>query len=140
MGIRPRIFLVPEDDSIRHLPLARYVRLLRQDPNERLPEYAGKHIRYALASVDEISWTPVKIERIQYSYLSFDSSGRLDLTERRKNIEWVSDVSTISQKERGCQKVVDARRRFAQKRFESKYKWAPTLEITKCIFTSIFGE
>ena len=140
MGISLRIFLVNDDGSIKHLPLAKYVRLLRQDPDERLPQYAGKRIRYALAAVDEISCEPIEIQRIQYSYLSFDSDGRLDLTERAKEIKLVSEVPPPLQKERVYRQVVDARHHFAERRFDSKYKWTPTLEIKKSIFTMIFGE
>ena len=44
MGIGLRIFLVNDDNSIQRLAVARYDRLLRRDPEERLPRYAGKRL------------------------------------------------------------------------------------------------
>ena len=47
MGIGIRVFLVDDDDSIKRLPLTRYERLARRDPKERLPQHAGKRVRFA---------------------------------------------------------------------------------------------
>ena len=48
MGLSIRIFIVEDDDTINRLPLARYERLLKRDSDERLLEYTGKRVRYAL--------------------------------------------------------------------------------------------
>ena len=48
MGLSIRVFIIEDDDTIKRLPLARYERLLKSDPNEQLLEYAGKRVRYAL--------------------------------------------------------------------------------------------
>lgn len=50
MGLGIRIFMVDEDDSLHRLALARYERLLRDDPDESIKEYAGMRVRYALDS------------------------------------------------------------------------------------------
>ena len=78
MGISLRVFLVNDDDSIQRLPLARYEKLIRRDPNERLTQYAGKRVRYILTVVDLLNREPVEILRIQYSYLFFDSEGLIN--------------------------------------------------------------
>ena len=38
MGLSIRIFIVEDDDTIKRFPLARYERLLKRDPDERLLE------------------------------------------------------------------------------------------------------
>ena len=92
MGISLRIFLVNDDDSIQRLALARYDRLLERDPKERLPQYADKRVRYALAVVDLVDREPVEILRIQYSYLSFDSEGRIDLSEGKREARLLLEI------------------------------------------------
>lgn len=61
MGIGLRIFLVNDDDSLERLAVARYERLLRRDPEECLPQYAGKRVRYALVAyeVENSCYPPV---------------------------------------------------------------------------------
>ena len=41
MGLSIRIFIVEDDDTIKRLPLTRYERLHKHDPDERLLNYAG---------------------------------------------------------------------------------------------------
>ncbi|MEE4600494.1 MAG: hypothetical protein V2J65_04380, partial [Desulfobacteraceae bacterium] len=77
MGLSIRIFIVEDDDTIKRLPLARYERLLKRDPDERLLEYAGKRVRYALIVVDLINRRPIEVVRDEYAYLDFDKEGRL---------------------------------------------------------------
>ena len=77
MGLSIRVFIVENDDTIKRLPLARYERLLRRDPDERLSRYAGQRVRYALIVVDLINRRPVEVVRDEYAHLDFDREGRL---------------------------------------------------------------
>ena len=60
MGLSIRIFIFEDDDTIKRLPLALYERLRKRDPNERLLEYAGKRVRYALIVVDLVNRKPIE--------------------------------------------------------------------------------
>ncbi|NVL92265.1 MAG: hypothetical protein HWN71_04420 [Desulfobacterales bacterium] len=84
MGLGLRIFLVNDDDSLQLLSLAKFERLCRRDPGERLPQYAGKRVRYALVVLEVVNGKPIDINRVQYSYLCFDSEGRINTAEREK--------------------------------------------------------
>jgi hypothetical protein len=88
MGLGSRIFLVNDDGSLQRLSLARYERLLHRDPKERLPQYAGKRIRYVLVVLEIENRRPTEVILVQYSYLSFDSEGRIDAAEREKRLVW----------------------------------------------------
>ena len=77
MGISIRVFIVNEDDTLTRIPLSRYERLLKGDPEECFPQYAGKRIRYALAMVDLVNRKPAEILRMEYSMLSFDPNGKV---------------------------------------------------------------
>ena len=78
MGTTLRIFIVNDDDSLQRIALAKYERMRDRDPRGRLPEYAGKRIRYALVFVDLENRQPVEILRVQYSYLYFDDEGLIE--------------------------------------------------------------
>ena len=77
MGLGTRIFIVNDDDTIKRMPMKRYHRLFKRDPEERFLEYAGNRIRYVLVVLALKNRKPVEILRIQYSYLAFDQKGRL---------------------------------------------------------------
>jgi hypothetical protein len=76
MGLSIRIFMVEDDDTVKRLPLARYERLLRRDPDKRLSRYASKRVRYALIVVDLVNRQPIEVVRDEYAYLDFDGEGR----------------------------------------------------------------
>ena len=133
MGISLKIFLVDDDDSIERLPLTRYERLLRGEPEERLLQYAGKRVRYALVVVDLINRIPVEILRIEHSFLSFDSDGRLDLSDREKWARLALDLLPPLPTGNDILQVIDARHHFAKKRYDNEHRWAPSQKIVKAV-------
>ena len=138
MGSSLRIFLVDDDDSVHRLPLARYERLLRDEAGECLPQYAGGRVRYVLVSVDVVDRKPVEIVHVQYSTLAFDSKGRLDQVDRKRKAELTMDLLPALSRE-DSEQVIDARHRFAKKRYDSEYRWKPSSDIEAAIVNAIFG-
>ena len=138
MGIAIWVFLVNDDDSIQRFPLARFERLIDRDPKERLPQYAGKRVRYVEVALELEQRKPVGILRILYLVLPFDSEGRVDVAEqekeRRLGIEMMPPIL-----DRGSKQVVEAGHLFAKKRFDNEYRWEPTQEMESAIIEAIFG-
>ena len=107
-----RVFLVNDDDSLKRFPLARFERLFQGHPEERLPEYAGKRVRYALVIVDLVNRKPFEILRIQYPILTFDSEGKIDAAELEKEMRLGVDMVPIGTIAPLSRKVVDAEHHF----------------------------
>jgi hypothetical protein len=139
MGTTARIFLVQDDGSLKRFPLARFERLYHHHPDERLPEYAGKRVRYALAIVDLVHRKPVEILGIQYHFLTFDSEGKIDVAELQKQMRLGLEMMPFGTTEHKSLKVVDAEHIFLQKRYKDTYVWKPTPAIEKAIVKAIFG-
>ncbi len=140
MGLGLRIFIVNDDASLERLSLARYERLLRGDPRESLPQYAGKRIRYALVVLEVEQRKPVAINRIQYNFIFFDSEGRIDASEREKAARLALEMlPPLPPMEPKPEQVIAARHKFAKRRYDNHYKWTPTPEIEAAIVKAIFG-
>jgi hypothetical protein len=92
MGLGMRIFIVNDDGSLERLPVGRYNRLLRHESNERLLQYAGKRVRCAVLVVESMDRIPVEIVKSQYSYLLFDSEGRLLMEWDKKEARLAMDM------------------------------------------------
>ena len=140
MGIGLRIFLVNDDDSLERLAVARYERLLRRDPQERLPQYAGKRVRYALVAYEVENRIPVEILKIEYNYLSLDSEGRIDAAEQKKERRLTVDLFPPVLPEEQPGQVIDAKHRFAKKRYDNEYRWTPSQELEAAIVNAVFGK
>jgi hypothetical protein len=139
MGLAVRVFLLEDDGYLRRLPLARYERLLRGEAGGSLPQYAGKRVRYALVVVDLVDRKPTEIRHLEYSWLSFDSKGRLDRSEEEREARLAMEVLPPVSKEESLQ-VIDARHRFARKSYDNKYKWKPSPEIQAAIIAATLGQ
>ncbi len=124
MGLSTKIFIVNDDDTIEPFPLTRYERLLRRDPEFKIPKYAGRRIRYVSVVVDLKDRKPETILNIQYFYLAFDTKGRLDVDEREKKARLALDMQPPVYPDKDDRQTIDARHKFAKKRYDSKYKWA----------------
>jgi hypothetical protein len=139
MGTGLRIFLVNDDDSIQRLAGARYERLLKGDPRESLPEYANKRVRYASVALDLVNRVPVEVIYLHYGILCFDGKGRIDAVEQEK--EWRLGVELMPSllPENQANHLIDARHRFARKRYNDQYRWTPSQDVVAAIVREIFG-
>ena len=138
MGLSIRIFIVEDDDTIKRLPLARYERLLKRDPNEKLLEYAGKRVRYALIVVDLVNRRPIEIVRDEFGFLEFDDEGRHKVSVHGKEESLAFDMLAPLLSDQTNSQVIDARHKFAKKRYLDKFSWTPTDEIVVGIAEAIF--
>jgi hypothetical protein len=139
MGLGTRIFIVKEDDSLQRLTLKRYNRLIKGHPDEGLMQYAGKRIRYALIVLEMINRKPVEILMTEYSFLTFDSKGRLDASEREKAARLAMDTLEPILPGKKSERIIDAKHKFAKKRFGDRYLWKPAPDIEAAIQRAIFG-
>ena len=139
MGIGTRIFIVKADDSLQRLTLKRYNRLIKGYPDEGLMQHAGKRIRYALIVLEMINRKPAEILMAEYSFLAFDSKGRLDAGEREKAARLAMDTLEPILPGKKPERLIDAKHKFAKKRFDERYIWKPTPEIETAIQRAIFG-
>jgi len=139
MGLGTRIFIVNEDDTLKRMPMKRYHRLFRRDPKEQFLEYAGNRIRYVLVVLELENRKPVEILRVQYSYLAFDQKGRLREDERERAARLSMEMIKTSPPEEESNQVIDARYKFAKKRFSREFRWESSPEIETAIFKAIFG-
>ncbi|NVM21229.1 MAG: hypothetical protein HWN68_05565 [Desulfobacterales bacterium] len=129
-----------DDHSIQRLPLARYERLLQRDAEERLPQYADKRVRYVEVAVELAHRKPVRILRLQYFILSFDSEGRIDTAEQERERRLAVDLLPPVLPEEQPGLVIDAQHRFAKKRYDNEYRWTPSPELEAAIVRGIFGK
>ncbi len=139
MGLGTRIFIVKEDESLQRLSLKRYNRLIKGHPDEGLMQFSGKRIRYALMVLEMMNRKPIEILMAEYSFLAFDSQGRLDVSEREKSIRLAMDMLEPIDSERKSRKVIDVKHSIAKRRFDDRYLWKPSPEIETAIQRAIFG-
>ena len=79
--------------------------------------------------------------RDEYAYLDFDKEGRFKepvYEEVESSLLDMLDILSFEQKK--DRRVIDARHKFARKRYFDKNRWQPTDEIITVIAETIFGK
>ena len=90
--------------------------------------------------LDVLGRTPLGIRHIEHFMLSFDAEGRIDTNEWDREIQLVGEMVDSHVGESLDAKLVDARGRFARKRYFHEFKWIPTPRVKENIITTIFGK
>ena len=108
MGTSSRIFFINKDDTLRRIPFARYERLMARDPVECFPEYRDKNVKTALAFVEFYNRKPYELIAIQYSLLSLDGEGRIDVDDFEKGMHLGAEMLTPAESDPDYPNVVDA--------------------------------
>lgn len=139
MGIGRRIFLVNDNDSIQRLAVTKYEGLLRRDPKEALPQYANTRIRYASVALNLVNRRPVDVIYLHYGILCFDTQGLLDIVEQQKERRLGLEITAPLISKDYPFHLIDARHRFAKKRYTDHYTWMPSPEVVAAIVKEIFG-
>jgi len=122
MGLGMRVFIVNDDETLTRVPTKRYDLLLRGDPGGKLKLFAGKRVRHALAVIDFVDRKPAEILMIQYGFLNFDPQGLLDPVERVAAVRLAMEMpEPIRSDPIIPDGVIQARHRFARKRYKNKY-------------------
>ena len=70
-------FLLDPRDGLYRLAESRFDRMLRERGGDSLSRFAGQRVRMAEVQVELIHRDPVRVVRLTFSMLTFDSSGYL---------------------------------------------------------------
>ncbi len=149
MGIGIRLFFF-DDNSVKRFSVAKFQRLWNGNVNEKIPQYAGKMIKYAMVIVETENRRPIKIIHWECSYIRIDSKGRFDhnwIEEMRKNAMDCMDPKLLElpdlpefKEKNTAPNIINAAHVFARKKLHNKYRWIPTDTEFSKIIQLIFGK
>jgi len=117
--------------------MAKLERLLYFDRRESLPQYAGKRVRCAIVFVEGARRWVLAIQNIEYSILTFDAKGRIDKKEWEKGMRLGMDLLPPLYGKDHPKQMIDARHRFAKRRYEHEFKWKPSRKVEQAIVAAI---
>ena len=138
MGIGCRIFLIDDNDSLQRISMVRLTRLLHFDRRESLQQYAGKRVRCAMAFLEVTGRRVLSIRNIDYFLLSFDDNGRINKKEWEKGVRLGMELLPSILDGEDPKQVINARHRFAKRRYEHEFKWKPSRKVEEAIVAAVF--
>jgi len=137
MGFGIRVFLF-DNSNIERISHTKFQRLLDGHETEKIIEYAGKKVKYAIAYLRIENRKPTEILHIDYSSCEVNRDGKLnqDILEQQK----IDAMKVISiPVDDMPSNVIDEATTFAAKQYQNKYTWTPTDEELNKIYRLIFS-
>lgn len=138
MGIDCRIFLVDEDDSLQRISMARLDRLLNFDRVESLRRYAKKRVRCARVFLEVAGRQVLAIRNINYFILTLNAKRRINKKEWENGMRLGLELLPPLLNEEHFKQVINARHRFAKRRYEHEFKWKPGRKVEEAIASAVF--
>jgi hypothetical protein len=114
MGLSSKLFLLSADDTVHALSNAAFMRMLRRESVDRIPEFAGQRVRQASIVVAVVNGAPMQIVRCTFAILDIDEHGVLDVERwNAQQFARVGDPFAPERPDRGSMhQVFDAASRF----------------------------
>ena len=139
MGISIRHVLIDENDEVLRLSNRFFERLWEKSPGGVLPQFAGRRVRCAEAAVQMQNHQPVAIVQVIYSYMYFDTQGRLDRDRLMQDaaLKMEAGMGNIFAKRAGT--VIEASWRFAARRWDHEAVWKPGPALERAIYEAAVG-
>jgi hypothetical protein len=78
------------------------------------------------------------IRNVDYFLLPFDAKGRINREEWEKGLRLGMELLPPFLNDQHSKQIVDARHRFAKRRYEHEFKWKPSRKIEEAIVAAIF--
>jgi hypothetical protein len=120
--------------------MARLDRLLRFERGESFPHFGGKRVRCVRVFLELAGRQVLAITHIDYFLLPFDSKGQINKKEWEKGMRLGLELLPSLLNDQHTKQIVDARHRFAKRRYEHEFKWKPTRKVEEAIVAAIFRQ
>lgn len=123
-------YVLNEEDRFSEIASAAFQKFLENKGSHRFPEYGGRMVRAAIVHMRCDKEYPVEVVAIDFRRCQLTEDGALDpmFKEKRKKLE--SELASMKFRKRDPDaKVVDASRRFKERRFSSEFTWTPTVSM-----------
>jgi UV DNA damage repair endonuclease len=138
MGIGFKHFIIDENDNLKMISNTRMNKLINQDQNTNLIEFAGKRIRYVTVAIEYENREPISVVRIQGHFLELDKDGKVDIYGFNKEMQTAIGMIEIPDITNESKNVINAESKFAQERYKHTYTWEIIPQIEERIYNAIF--
>jgi hypothetical protein len=129
-------FILGEDGQWREFPSESYQRMMEEESFSAFPEHGGKMIRVALVCLEKGGRArkgKMDVRGIDFRRCKLTPRGGVDPQFREKRAALKEELAVLTgSKVKKSTKVVDAARRFKERRYRNEFAWSPSVsEVQK---------
>lgn len=126
-------FVLDSQERLQELPSESFRKLIEIEDSQALPELSGRTVRVAVVHLRHVKGRPRKVGAIEFRRVKVTPEGSLDpnFRERRKRMN--AELASIKPQPHDSSRVVDASRRFKERRFYNEFSWTPSVSMVQQI-------
>ncbi|NOY52247.1 MAG: hypothetical protein GXP58_01335 [Deltaproteobacteria bacterium] len=132
MKNRKWVFRLNEEGLFSEVDADTYERFLSEEDSKAFPELGGRIIRIAIVHLHFRKARPEKVRAIEFRRCQLTPQGSLDPKFREKRKQLTAELASVrplpgEEKEN----VIDAAKRFKERRFQNEFTWSPTVSMVQ---------
>jgi len=135
MSAELRIFYLDEHDQFREIPAETYRRFISRADSRAMPGLGGRMVRLAVVRLQQRGEDPPRVAGIAFRRCKVTADGSLDPAFKEKRRKLKAELASIKPRRPPSPKVVDASRRFRERRFRDEFAWTPTVSMVQRLST-----
>jgi len=137
MGVSCRMFLLDPDDNLYRLPNTQFEQMLRDPSSHRVQRLAGTRMRMTDVVVVLQDRQAICVDRITFSYMSFDENGYFDPSafDRHQRARVELALTPLDTAPGRAATIVDAASRFVAQ----GGRWTPSRALERRIYEVALG-
>lgn len=133
-GVRVHFF--EDGGGIKKVPYARFQRLLAEDSNERIEEYAGKRVRCAMTFVELKNRKAIRIIQTDFMIIPFAHDGAVDREEFRRRASLAINMLDFGMRSQDGN-VVNLVPKLSKNRYLREFVWVATQAEIRAIVSDV---
>lgn len=132
MKNRKWVFMVNDQEGFFEVDADTYERLLSEEASKAFPEFGDRIIRLAIVHLHFRKAKPEKVHAIEFRRCKLTPQGSLDPKFREKRKQLTAELASVRPLHREeKENVIDAARRFKERRFQNEFTWSPTVSMVQ---------
>jgi len=133
MKNRKWVFRVDQEGGFSEVDAVTYERFLSEEDSKAFPEFGGRMILFAVVHLHFRKAKPEKVRAIEFRRCRLTAEGSLDPEFREKRKKLTAELASVRPLPGGAEKakVIDAAKRFKERRFQNEFTWAPTVSMVQ---------
>ena len=126
-----RVFYLDENERFREIPAETYRRFLSRADSRALAGLGGRMVRLAVVRLRQEGGDPPRVAAVAFRRCKVTPEGSLDPAFKEKRRRLKAELASIRPRRPVSPKVVDASRRFRERRFRDEFAWTPTVSMVQ---------
>ncbi|MEK6777045.1 MAG: hypothetical protein AABY87_09215 [bacterium] len=124
-------FMLDQENRFQEISLEAFDRLVNEEDSRAFPQLGGQVMLVALVHMRCEHDKPRQVKAIEFRRYRLTHNGSMDPNSRERRKQMTAELASIQPQKQNSGNVVDASRKFKERRLHNEFSWAPTVSMVQ---------